>query len=441
MKLYLAIVFLSILAALSLFSFPYLNNNFLETSAPKLIIKNIPKGFGEISDKIEFEVKDMESGIDQVLVRIFQNTKRIKIFSKKYNRTNSTLISVNVSGQELELEKGIASIQIRAFDSSFWNNKAELNFNLGVDYNKPEISLLSTQHNVRINGSQLIVYRVKDNNLSFHGIKHGKNFYKGFNASFLDRQINLEGVYASLFSYNEENLNSKLKIIAEDKVGNVSSKKFKYKILKNYTKNLNKRYFGKQKLKEFVFIKLKKEIEDLLINKESEIYPLLIKNEFSRFPGTLNTIYGNKLKFYKDGNLDVTFNSDYLEVNLSNFGNEVFALNSGRVSEIGSNPVLGKYVILDHGANIKTFYANLDETYVDKNQKVEKLETIGTTGKNSELTSTIIKPYSLFFKLYIGSTAVEPKEWWDENWFKGHILNRIKDTKVELGLGTIYKGL
>lgn len=438
---YIIIILLSIIFFTLIYSFPYLTKKVFETENPIILVKNIPKGFGNAKDNLTVNIKDYNSGIDTVVIRLFQGNKRIVLFKEKFQKKKETLVKLALSAKDLELNKGVARIQIRAFDSSFWNNKAEKNFNLEVDYQKPRISVLSSQHNIRTNGSQLIFYKVTDNNLYNHGIKFNNVFFPGFKASFIDKSFKEENLYASFFSIYENTNPKDVKIYAEDRVGNFESINFPIKILKGYSKAINKKYLGNIDLEEYIEKDLNLSFAKIFNSLNDKIYPLKFRNEFLRFPGVINTIYGNKIKFLLPNNKYYKYRSKYNEVNLTSFNNKVITLQSGIVTNNSYNKDFGKYIVIDHGANIHTLYGNLKESFVQINNKIEKGDTIGITGSLGKINSTLIKDNSLFFMLLIGDKPVEPKEWWDENWYNSHVKAKIQKLKVELGLIEISKGL
>ncbi|MCG8454068.1 MAG: M23 family metallopeptidase [Spirochaetales bacterium] len=64
-------------------------------------------------------------------------------------------------------------------------------------------------------------------------------------------------------------------------------------------------------------------------------------------------------------------------------GTEVLAAREGRVSQIGSLEIYGRFVILDHEGGFQTVYAHLDEVLVKPNQWVmtgERIAHSGNTG-------------------------------------------------------------
>ena len=61
---------------------------------------------------------------------------------------------------------------------------------------------------------------------------------------------------------------------------------------------------------------------------------------------------------------------------------DVYALSAGRVKEIGEDVLLGKYVIVDHGYGLYSWYAGLSEWRVSVGDAVAKGQTVGIAGSH-----------------------------------------------------------
>ncbi len=87
----------------------------------------------------------------------------------------------------------------------------------------------------------------------------------------------------------------------------------------------------------------------------------------------------------------------------------VYALNDGKVVKTGEDDWLGKYVVVDHGLGLKTWYCNLLSVDVNEGDTVEKAQNVGTAGNSgytskdyfgfylmTTLDGVPISPYALF---------------------------------------------
>lgn len=88
-------------------------------------------------------------------------------------------------------------------------------------------------------------------------------------------------------------------------------------------------------------------------------------------------------------------------------GAPVKAVADGVVSEIKSDPRLGKIIILDHGNGIKSVYANLaSNEMVSPNQKIAQGEVIGSVGNTANFESGE-RPH-LHFEVLKNNQPIDP---------------------------------
>ena len=152
--------------------------------------------------------------------------------------------------------------------------------------------------------------------------------------------------------------------------------------------------------KERAALKEKMESEERLDAAISELRKLTKGNTegatFSRTTSNLNLpVDGGKVRRYK-GNMAEIVGSK---------GAAVRSIYDGKVVEVKRNRINGKYdVFVAHGEYI-TSYANMDDTNVEKGQKVAKNSRIGVVGSSVNV-STMEPEYKLVFGIY----SPNPKE-------------------------------
>ena len=86
-------------------------------------------------------------------------------------------------------------------------------------------------------------------------------------------------------------------------------------------------------------------------------------------------------------------------------GTRVYSVQDGRVAAVGSNGVLGKYIIVAHFAGYSSLYAHLSRIYVSRGEGVSGGETIGAIGSTGRSTG----PH-LHFELRRGQLHLNPAE-------------------------------
>ena len=67
-------------------------------------------------------------------------------------------------------------------------------------------------------------------------------------------------------------------------------------------------------------------------------------------------------------------------------GTDVYAAREGRVSDTGTNTVLGQYIVITHDGNWSTVYGHLSARRVQLNERVESGMIIGNVGSTGEST-------------------------------------------------------
>jgi len=88
-------------------------------------------------------------------------------------------------------------------------------------------------------------------------------------------------------------------------------------------------------------------------------------------------------------------------------GTAVRAVRSGHVLEIGRHKGLGLFVALEHGHDVRSVYAHLQQTHVDVGQRVRQGQVIGAVGKTGNARHPSITPH-LHFEVLRSGEPVDP---------------------------------
>ena len=83
--------------------------------------------------------------------------------------------------------------------------------------------------------------------------------------------------------------------------------------------------------------------------------------------------------------------------------------------------IYGNAIVIDHGYAIQSLYAHLSEITVKGGQMVKKDEIIARTG-----TSGLASGDHLHFSIQVDGIPVDPKQWWDANWYTSNIESRLR---------------
>ena len=143
------------------------------------------------------------------------------------------------------------------------------------------------------------------------------------------------------------------------------------------------------------------------------------------------TQFGEKRRYFYQGLDAGSVVSSGVDL-LMGRGAKATAVNDGIVVYSGEMGPFGKTVIIDHGFGLYSLYGFLSSSDVSEGDKVLKSEAIGSPGSTG--LNDLVN--SVHFEMRLHGLPVRPVEWWDSQWVRDHITNRIQDTKKILGMRT-----
>lgn len=441
---------------------------YLEKDPPVIQVSEAPRGIGLTPVSINFKLTDYGSGLDEAVIRVRQKTvlKKQLSFELKGNQTGEA--TIEFKGDKSELDEGSADLEIRVFDRSLWSNVAEQIVPLRVDYRKPKVSALSGQHNARRGGSQLVFYNAFDEELAISGVKVGTRTFLGFPATGIDKEFKDPTTFVAIYAIGLEQDPSSIpiKLFAEDVVGNAVSGSFYNKVASRSSKEFSIKLsdeFLRGKVVSLVDQTRNKLIdvqsadfsqikggEDALIRdfklanqklraiNNNEVIALLNKSPrqqaewpgpFRRQNGVTQQNFGDKL-VYKIG--DQVVGEHQLmgeEILLPHGERNVIAMSQGVVIFAQNIGVYGWTVAIDHGLGLSSLYAHLSNVDVKKGDFVERAQNIGVVGDTGLASNA-----HLYVEVRVQGVPVDPREWWEGNWFYQHIVGKVYDLKKSLGI-------
>ncbi|MBN8550018.1 MAG: M23 family metallopeptidase [Deltaproteobacteria bacterium] len=468
----LFILFVAALVPVAFAGWSELYSGFLERSAPEIRVVEFPRGIGLTPVSVVLELSDRGAGLDEVVVRTKQRGNSKEILRQSLGGRAQAKVTVDFPGEKSGLEEGSAEFEVRVFDRSFWNNQTEKVLPLKIDYRKPRVEVLTTQHNARHGGSQLVFYKASDPTLILSGVKVGNETFLGYPARGIDSSFDDPSVFVALYAVDIESDISKVpvRVFAEDEVGNATSVSFYNKIQnrprRSYTVNLNEEFLARQvsELAESNFQKMAdaakaagesieyrapKQSKERLIEKfqlvntrlrelnENEIVSLLKAPRFERYwtapfsrqGGTIQSGFSDEITYAFDGKNIGNFTQNAYEILMSRDASEVYAANDGIVAFAENIGVYGNTIAIDHGLGLVSLYAHLDNMSVRRGDAVKVGQTIGYAGR-----SGLSRGLNMLFQLRVHGIPVDPVEWWDKSWFYAHINSKIEEVKQALGI-------
>ncbi len=472
-KILLLIVFLAALAPVALIGWRELYVNFLEPNPPQIRVIEGPRGIGITPVNLVLELEDSESGLDEVVIRLKQKRDEKEILRKKLNGKHVARIEVPFSGSESGLQEGEVELEIRTFDKSLWSTRGEKSFQLPVDYKKPYLEILSTQHNAREGGAQLIFYRVQDEHLALSGVKVDDHTYAGYPARGLDKAFeNFPDVYAAFYAIPlaQGEQKRKIRLFAEDRVGNGVTEKFYNKVAERRMRErvasmsegaflqfvsqvvqknlpiLEKQAASIGQTLQFKTPEntLSRAVEEFqLIERrlkpinESQIEGALKANRTDQLwdgaflpqSGVVRSGFGEVVTYYVNKSPIEKHLREAFVLGVGAEGDNVYAANDGTIVFSTDLGVYGSTIIIDHGFGLASVYGSLGRMSASTGQDVSAGHVLGTYG-----SSGLAERKQLFFQIRVHGTPVDPTEWLSKSWYHAHVNSKIEDVKRTLGI-------
>lgn len=468
----LFILFVAALVPVAFAGWSELYSGFLETSAPEIAVADFPRGVGLIPVSVALELSDKGAGLDEVVVRTKQRGTSKEILRQSLGGQPRAKVTVDFPGEKSALEEGSAELEVRVFDRSFWNNHTEKTFSLKVDYHRPKVEVLTTQHNARHGGSQLIFYRAVDESLTVSGVKVGSQTFLGYPARGVDKGFDDPSVFAALYAVDLQADIAKVpvRVFAEDEVGNAVSVSFYNKIQNRprrelsvpiseeflarsisdlVDKNFSKMEDAAKRAGESLELQSEKGSKERLIEKfqlvnsrlrdlnENELLSKLKTPRFERFwfnpfvrqAGSIQTAFSDELNYTFEGKpIGQALQNGY-EISVPRDGGDVFAACEGIVVFTEDLGIYGNTIAIDHGLGLVSLYSHLDTVSVHQGDEVKAGQTIGYGGRTG-----LSRNVNVLFQLRVHGVPVDPTEWGDKNWFYAHINSKIEEVKQTLGI-------
>jgi hypothetical protein len=410
-KLALLIACLSFCASLSGSALLDKRNNFLDLLPPTIQFVSPPKGLGLTRKSVTFAVSDQSKvEVSAVLV---QGLKRIdlrpQIWREDLDNNVTYKMELPLAGEGLI--DGLASVVVQCKDISAWHNSSSESFSLIVDGTPPIVKERYLPRIVRVGGTSLLFYAVKERNLSDSGVRlAGKLIFRGYPARGLFRelagpQMSDPSIYVALVSVPEKSGLSNyggetgFTIYAEDEVGNNSTRDIKIATSPTQFRDIIS-------TDESNIKKITLELNDLaskaLRHSRGERYwqgPFFQQKNEASSPLLLR--FGNR----SEGGSIIewsTFSLPFEE-------REIVAAERGIISKVEKSEILGTVVIIDHGIGVHSLYFNLEGAILSPGKLVEKGEVIGV-GRVNEAGQR-----EFGFQMLISGIPVNPQDWWSKD--------------------------
>jgi murein DD-endopeptidase MepM/ murein hydrolase activator NlpD len=348
-------------------------------------------------------------------------------------------VQVTLDAATAHVPEGPATLEVWARDHSWiagLHRGPRVVRTVTVDVTPPSLEVLSTQHIVRLGGSECAVYRVGGDAVT-SGVQVGTDFFPGTAGLFADPALR-----AALFAVPQDAPDARPLIVAADAAGNRRTTGLDVEI--------RRRTFAEKSLPitdDFLARKVPELLEanhldaagDLVagylrINRELRTTTEARVREMCRDSAPRPLWSGALLRLPNSAPLSgfadrrsyvyggqVIDRQTHLGFDLASLrGSPIPAAAAGRVVFAGPLGIYGNAVVLDHGLGLSTLYGHLSTIAVQAGAPVARGDVIGNTGDTGLAAGD-----HLHFSTMIRGVHVDPVEWWDAHWIHDHVDARL----------------
>jgi murein DD-endopeptidase MepM/ murein hydrolase activator NlpD len=421
----------------------------LEGTAP---VAAIDPPFGAVGREHVFAIQahDAGSGLRQVRLSVSGQGRDVVLVDRIYpggggfggGERTPQAIEVRLVPTDHGFAQGQMVLRLEVRDNAWrrWGrgNRTVLERPVRVDTQPPVVTVLSPAHNINQGGSGLVLYRVSEP-CRRSGVTVGDVFYPGQPGLFEDRLM----LAAFVALRYDQGPGTPMALVAEDEAGNAVQRALVHHIRpRQWRQDVLEIGDGflESKMPELAALLPAPAPESpleqyLAVNRgvRRENYARLQEivgrsddrrhwaDTFVRLPRAANRAMfaDHRVYRYKGAEIDRQI---HMGVDLASLANSpVPAANTGRVAFAGDLGIYGLTVVLDHGLGLFSMYSHLSRIDVGTEAMVARGDVLGLTG-----ITGLAGGDHLHFSILVRDTFVNPIEWWDDQWIRHNITDRIE---------------
>jgi murein DD-endopeptidase MepM/ murein hydrolase activator NlpD len=429
--------------------------NRLEGKMPVFQIESPIHAIG-MSHTLKGYAADQESGLRRVWIAILQQGKERILLDQAFPSkgflgggvVQEQHISLEINVDALGLSDGEVLLRTAVWDYSYrgwWaGNRTYAEHKTVIDTRPPSIEVMTGAHNLNQGGAGLAIYRISESGTD-NGVRVADSFFPGYAGFFSDPNL-----YIAYFAIPyDKKPESQLSLRATDQAGNRGQIGFTYHINPRSFKldalNISDAFLRRQMpgfehalsienrsaslIDKFIAVNrdLRQDSNTTLKNACKKSEPKQYwEGPFLRLPRSARKAgFADHRKYqYKGKTVDKQV---HLGIDLAATAHSpVPAANNGRVAFAEYLGIYGNTVLLDHGFGLFSMYGHLNRIEVAKGQVVSKGDVIGFTG-----TTGLAGGDHLHYAMIVGHTFVNPVEWWDPNWIRHNVTDKLKGISNE----------
>jgi murein DD-endopeptidase MepM/ murein hydrolase activator NlpD len=419
-----------------------------EWSRPTATLRQPLQFLGKHAE-IALDVADWGTGLASLDVSIDAAGTRYQILSESYpaaswrgSGIHEKSFTLAVSPRDAKIPEGPATLTVSARDGSWLNylvsRPPTLAQPIQIDYSPPSLEVLTTQHYMRLGGSDMVVYKTSKDAVR-SGVVVDQYFFPGAKGLLPDPDVAV-----AIFAVPQDlTTSARPKVVADDEAGNRREVDFfvsiKPRKFAERTLDVDDDFL-KRKVPELIEINHLAATDDLLagyltinrdLRKQSEetirrvcsnSEPKLLWSEaFLRQPDSAPlSSFADRRTYKHDG--AVIDSQTHLGFDLASLRQSpVAAENNGKVVFADNLGIYGNVVILDHGLGLFSLYGHLSSIGVAVGQSVQRGDSLGRTGETGLAAGD-----HLHFSIMVDGIHVDPVEWWDPKWVADHVTEKLK---------------
>jgi len=419
--------------------------------APDIAIETAAKAIGARTP-VSVTAKEPTRGLTSVKVEFVQGDRTETLVTKNYTPASAWSFSeTRTSSDTLRFELGRdvqknlkqvpATIRVTATRAGSWLRHPDSvvkELVLPVRLTPPSLAVMSTFHYVTQGGCEAVVYRVGETAVK-DGVMAGAWFFPGFALPGGGPQDRF-ALFAVPYDVSDV---SKVKLIAEDDVGNAASAsmidKFFPRPLRRDTIPLDDKFLAKvvppilaqtpeltdkgDLLASYLEInrELRKTDNAQLVALATGSQPRFLWTRPFQAMGSTKVMasFADRRSYvYRGSAVD---QQDHLGLDMAGVSHApIPAANDGVVVLAKYFGIYGNAVVVDHGYGLMSLYGHLSAIDVKEGQTVTRGQMLGRTGDTG-----LAGGDHLHFAILLQGLPVSPVEWWDAHWLNDRIARKL----------------
>tara|TARA_B100001971_G_C18264568_1_gene590645 strand:+ start:784 stop:2133 length:1350 start_codon:yes stop_codon:yes gene_type:complete len=420
--------------------------------SPPTVTFSTPFDVAGAKTALRLHVEDMRTGLKYVSVAIEQGEERYVIAVQQFEgprwltlwkggpEKQFDLDLIPYSDREIPRKEGDATLIITAEDYSWRHlsggNRQAIVHEFRTKFRAPQLERLSSRHVINQGGAELVRYRVSDDAVR-HGVEIAKRFFPGYSI------LGSGDHFAMLAFPFTETENIPIFIVARDEAENQSKIPVPYDLVKKTWRqrkiNIDDRFIQRtvhpliaqsseidetgNPLSDFLAANttLRNITNQRLAEIAKDTRPQrLWSGTFLQMSNSqVQALFADRRDYYYNGEKVDT--KDHLGYDLAATKNyPVEAGNTGVVIFAEDLGLYGNSVIIDHGYGLQSLYGHLASFAVMVDEEIEKGQVVGYTGSTGMAGGD-----HLHFSMLLHGQQINPIEWWDRQWIRLHIEDRL----------------